>query len=101
MRLSSEEEEEQDVTAKLDPDLEGGSEGGRREGSQPTSSGYEIQSWPPLSAQPAQEAEKEEGWGRGKKEGRGMKGKWRKEKYPIATNVGEIAQIECFAHHDT
>ena len=48
----------------------------------------------------AQEAEKE-GWGRERQEGRRMKGKGRKERYPIATNIGEIAQIACFAQHET
>ena len=71
MRLSSEEEEEegQDVTAKLDPDLESG----RREGSQPTSSGYEIQSWPPLSAQPKRR-KRRDGAGAGREKNKGGRG---------------------------
>ena len=71
MRFSSE-EEEQDVTAKLDPDLEGGREERGREGSQPTSSGYEIQSWPPLSAQPERRKRRDGAEaGREKNEGEG------------------------------
>ena len=43
-RGSKEEEQQDDVTAKLEPGLE------RRQGGVPTSSGYdEIQSWPPQS----------------------------------------------------
>ena len=66
MRLSSEEEEEQDVTAKLDPDLEGGREGGREEEGVPTNI---IRLRDPIMATAlcsAREAEKE-GWGGGRK----------------------------------
>ena len=91
------EEEEQDVTAKLDPDLEGG----REEGGVPTNI---IRLRDPIMATAlcsAQEAEKEGGMGQQWQEGRGMKGKERRARYPIATNMGEIAQIACFAQHDT
>ena len=42
------------------------------------------------------------GMGQGQ-EGRRMKGKGRKEWDPITTDIGEIAQIACFAHmiHET
>ena len=66
MRLSSEEGEEQDVTAKLDPDLEGG----RREGGVPTNI---IRLRDPIMATAlcsAQEAEKEGGMGYGAEAGR-------------------------------
>ena len=87
------EEEEQDVTAKLDPDLEGGR--GPNQHHQVTRSNHGHRS---LCS--AQEAEKEGGMGQ-RQEGRRMKGKGRKGRYPIATNIGEIAQIACFAQHET
>ena len=90
MRLSWE-EEEQDVTAKLDPDLEGGR--GPNQHHQVTRSNHGHRSL--LSPRGGKG-----GMGQ-RKEGRRMKGRGGKKGILIATNVGEIAQIECFAHRDT